>query len=497
MEKRHQSIWTETQCPRPTYPILKGSRHCDVAIVGAGITGLTTAYELKKAGASVIVLEAETLGGGTTGRTSGHLSSMWDRRYSTVLTKHGIDKATTIYRALQSAIDYIESVQSQLAISCDFVRCPGYLYAEPDQEADEVTREYEACMQIGIPVAYTTDMPLPYPIAQGMHISDQAQFHVLNYLHGLAEAIDDGEGALFEHSRVTGTEGSNPITVRTATGDVSAHHLVLATHTPLGVDPVQAEMTPVRSYVAAVRTETPVPAALFWDVAEPYHYIRPFGHDERNLVIIGGADRRTGHGEEESAFSSLRDYIQKRFSGGPIEQAWSAQLYEPADGLPFIGNSLLSKYTYFATGFSGDGLTFGTYAGRTIAAMIAGTAPSADTLFSPSRIPAKGLTELIAHNVEVAKNMILGRLARGTEDDLKTNEGRIVNFEGQQAAIFKDASGTLHIFSAVCPHMKCILSWNSAQQTFDCTCHGSRFSTQGTVIEGPTLSGLEPLPHPK
>jgi Rieske Fe-S protein len=150
-----------------------------------------------------------------------------------------------------------------------------------------------------------------------------------------------------------------------------------------------------------------------------------------------------------------------------------------------------------ATGFSGDGLTFGTYAGRTIAAMIAGTAPSADTLFCPRRIPAKGLTELLTHNVEVAKNMILGRLARGTEDDLMTNEGRIVDFEGQQAAIFKDASGLFHIFSAVCPHMKCIVSWNSAQQTFDCTCHGSRFSTQGTVIEGPSLSGLEPLPHPK
>jgi glycine/D-amino acid oxidase-like deaminating enzyme/nitrite reductase/ring-hydroxylating ferredoxin subunit len=468
-----------------------------VAIVGAGITGLTTAYELKKAGVSVVVLEAETLGGGTTGRTSGHLSSLWDRRYSTALTKHGLDKATQIYHALQGAIDYIESVQSELAISCDFVRCPGYLYAEPDQESDEITREYEACMQIGIPVAYAAEMPLPYPIAQGMHIPDQAQFHVLNYLHGLAGAIEGGEGVIFEHSRVTGIEGSNPFTVQTAAGDVSAHHLVLATHTPLGVDPVQAEMTPVRSYVAAVRTETAVPAALFWDVAEPYHYLRPFGRNDRHLVIIGGADRRTGHGEETSAFSSLQDYIQKRFADASIEQTWSAQLYEPADGLPFIGPSLLSQSTYCATGFSGDGLTFGTYAGRTIAAMIAGTAPSADTLFSPRRIPAKGLTELLTHNVEVAKNMILGRLARGTADDLETNEGRIVAFEGQQAAIFKDASGRLHIFRAVCPHMKCIVSWNSSQQTFDCTCHGSRFSTQGTVIEGPSLSGLEPLPHPQ
>jgi Rieske Fe-S protein len=214
-------------------------------------------------------------------------------------------------------------------------------------------------------------------------------------------------------------------------------------------------------------------------------------------VIIGGADRRTGHGDEENAFSSLDDYIHRQFSGGQIEQTWSAQLYEPADGLPLIGRSLLSQHTYFATGLSGDGLTFGTYAGRALAAMIAGTARAQDALFSPSRIPAKGLTDLISHNVEVAKNMILGRLAKGDKDDINPNEGRIVDFEGQRAAVFKDASGRLHVFSAVCPHMKCIVSWNSAQHTFDCTCHGSRFSTQGTVIEGPALSGLETLPRPE
>ena len=494
MEKQHQSIWTETQRLGATYPPLQGARHCDVAVVGAGITGLTAAYELKKAGFSVIVLEAQTLGGGTTGRTSGHLSSLWDRHYSTVLAKHGMDKAIKVYHALQGAIDYIETVQEQVAIPCDFMRCPGYLYAEPDQDADHVTREYEACVQIGIPVAYITDMPLPYPIARGMRIPDQAQFHVLNYLHGLAGAIHGGNGAIFEHSRVTSIEGSNPVTVQTAVGTVSAQQLIMATHTPLGFDPVQAEMAPVRSYVAVVSTETPVPPALFWDVAEPYHYIRPFRRDDRDLVIVGGADRRSGHGDEESAFSSLRNYIHQRFAGGHIEQIWSAQLYEPADDLPFIGRSFLSTDTYFATGLSGDGLTFGTYAGRTLAAMVAGTHQSGDALFSPRRIPAKGLMDLIAHNVEVAKNMILGRLARGNEGDLNTNEGRIVEFEGQKAAVFKDASGLLHIFSAVCPHMKCIVSWNSAQQTFDCTCHGSRFSTQGIVIEGPALSGLETLP---
>jgi glycine/D-amino acid oxidase-like deaminating enzyme/nitrite reductase/ring-hydroxylating ferredoxin subunit len=465
-----------------------------VAVVGAGITGLTAAYELKKAGLSVIVLEAETLGGGTTGRTSGHLSSLWDGHYSTVLAKHGMDKATTVYRALQSAIDYIEVVQNQLAIPCDFVRSPGYLYAEQGQDVDEITREYDACAQIGLPVTYTTDIPLPYPIAQGMRISDQAQFHVLNYLHGLAGAVHGGEGAIFEHSRVTRIEGSDPISVQTAAGSVSAQHLVLATHTPLGFDPVQAEMTPVRSYVAAVRTEPPMPSALCWDVAEPYHYIRPFRHDDRNLMIVGGADRRTGHGDEESALSSLQAYIQKRFSGAHIVQLWSAQLYEPADGLPFIGRSFLSDHTYIATGLSGDGLTFGTYAGRTLAAMIAETATSKDTIFSPRRLPAKGLSDLVSHNIEVAKNMILGRLSKGEAGDLIPNEGRIVTFEGQQAAIFKDASGVLHVFSAVCPHMKCILSWNGAQQTFDCTCHGSRFSTQGTVIEGPALGDLETLP---
>jgi glycine/D-amino acid oxidase-like deaminating enzyme/nitrite reductase/ring-hydroxylating ferredoxin subunit len=494
-EARSTSLW-ESTVEAVNRPALAGDIEADVAVLGAGITGLTAAVHLKRAGKRVVVLEAKHVGGGTTGHTTGHLSTLWDGHYSELRAEYGDDTVKAVHAAMQGGIDHIEQLVNELAIECGFTRVAGYLYAEEGQSEQAVQRELEAGQACGLPVAPCREVPLPLPVTRALRIEGQGMFHALQYLQGLARAVDGDGSQVLEHSRAIEVTDGPPCQVTTGAGTVRAEHLVMATHTPVGLTALHTELTPQRSYAMAIRTDTPVGEGLFWDTAEPYNYLRRHAIGGQDYLIVGGHDRKTGHGPELESFANLERYVRDRFEVREVCHSWSAQLYEPADRLPFIGRAPRSDRVFVATGMSGDGLPFGTYAGRAIARFILGQDEPHAALYRPARFRPQGLPRWARANLQVAKRFVADRLradADSREDALAAlgrGEGAVLGAALSKEAVYRDDDGHLHRFSAACPHLRCIVCWNAAHKTFDCPCHGSRFAPDGSVLEGPALSGL-------
>jgi glycine/D-amino acid oxidase-like deaminating enzyme/nitrite reductase/ring-hydroxylating ferredoxin subunit len=489
------SLWQSTSS-RTNYPKLEGHRRADVVVIGGGITGLTTALLAKRNGAKVIVLEAHEIGSGTTAKSSAHLSTLWDEGYPDLL-KRNYEGAKAVSLCMTTAIDKIESLTQELSIPCAFQRVPGYLYSDNPSNVNEVEEELTAAEKLGLPVSFEPHVPLPFPTLKGMKIERQGQFQPYAYLQALAKAVNDGDCTVFEHSQVNDISDGTPCKITTDSGGhITADCIVMATHTPLGFNPVQTEVAPYRSYLMAFPSTQTLPDALFWDCANPYHYIREFSENGQRWTVVGGNDRKTAHGNDLDSFGDLRSYAEHKFGQIVPSHSWSAQFYVPADHLPYIGRSPFASRTFIATGFSGDGLTLGTAAGMLIADILAGRDNPVAEIFRPTRVKTSGLKKFVDENIDVAKHFVKDRFVAphtSTFQTLALEQGSVARSGTKLIAGYKDADGTLHQFSATCPHLKCVVHWNAAEKTFDCPCHGSRFDCKGGIIEGPALTGLEPL----
>lgn len=492
---KHISLWEGT-ISRENYPPLDQDIDVDVAVIGAGITGLTTAYLLKQSGYSVAVLESNHVGSGTTGYTSAHLTNLWDEGYREIIDQQGIEIAQGIESLMAGAIDTIETIIRDEGIECDFKRLSGYYYAPDSSSEDSVRETFEACTELGLEVSLINESPLPFPTNLTMEIKNQARFHPLRYLDALAKRINGGGSHVFEGSRVIDFSDGKPCRLSTGKGKVSAEKVVMATHLPLGVNPLQARAAPYRSFVIAFKAAQALPMGLYWDTSSPYYYTRGFRQGNESLILVGGEDRKTAHGSEKESFRSLREYIHQRYEVEEVKFEWSAQFFTPADRMPFIGISPFLPHTYVATGFSGDGLTMGTASAAIICDHIKGVTRPGTEIFSPSRLNLKGLKRFAEENYDVAKHFIKDRISLpGPEkiEHLRRGEGCVVTTGMSQIAAYRTEQGNVRKFSAVCPHLKCIVHWNDALKTFDCPCHGSRFDTNGSVQEGPALKGLSEL----
>ncbi|HZZ28547.1 MAG TPA: FAD-dependent oxidoreductase [Pirellulales bacterium] len=487
---------------RPRFPQLKQDASFDVVVVGGGITGITTAYLLKKAGKKVCLLEHRRIGSVDTGLTTAHLTYVLDLRISKLVSTFGERVASLVLEAGALAVDMIESIVNEEHIDCDFKRVPGFLTAPFRQATDRrLKKDAQAASKLGFPARYLEQVP--YFDIPGVQFPNQAKFHPLKYIYALAKRIDGGGSAIFENSKVSEIR-EKPLRAVANDFQVKAKYLVIATHVPItgktgivSATLFQTKLYPYTSYVLGAKVpKNYLPEASFWDTSDPYYYLRVESGKTYDYVIFGGNDHKTGQAPNTAErFRDLKKTLLRIIPRANVDRQWSGQVIETNDGLPYIGET--EKRQFVATGFAGNGMTFGTLAARMARDAALGKENPWKQLFAVDRKKIRGGTwDYLAENVDFPYYFLKDRLTPAEGDSVsqvKAGEGKILKLDGQRVACARDAEGKIHAVSAHCTHLGCIVHWNKAESTWDCPCHGSRFQVDGSVLAGPAESFLEPV----
>lgn len=482
-----------------SFPILNEHLTADVAIIGGGITGIVLASILSTQGKKVVVLEAMQVSGGTSGSSTGNLYALVDAPLSKIESKYDIETVKTVLSSRSTAIDFIESLITTHNIECEFIRTDWNLFAEDEATEAAVRKEAKTLENAGFPFELTTSLPLPFPIELALKVPGQAQFNPLVFVRALSKKIASDSCKIFERSKVTQLEeDGESYVVKTGSGSVRAEHVVHATHVPKGVDMVQTLLGPYREYAIAAKLNSgSYPYGIFWGLTSGHHHsIRTFKDEtgEEFLIILGEPHKVGQMDDNQEKIDKLYDFAKKRFDISEIRYTWGAQHYRPADQLPFIGRRSKDSKIYYSTGYSTDGLVYGTVGAMIIADQIMGKKNAWEKTYDATRItPLKSAGDFIKENINVLAQYIkdLPFIADTSRfSDVKPGEGKVVEEGGQKLAVYRDENGKLDIVSAVCTHMKCIVNFNKLERTWDCPCHGSRFSTCGDVLEGPAITDL-------
>jgi glycine/D-amino acid oxidase-like deaminating enzyme/nitrite reductase/ring-hydroxylating ferredoxin subunit len=470
----------------------------DVCVVGAGIAGLSVAYFVARAGRSVIVVDHGAPGWGETARTTAHLSVALDDRYYELERYFGRDGIRLAAQSHVIAVDVIETVTREEEIDCDFARVDGYLFVPPGSPISELERERDAAHRAGLNgVELVGRAPLDFDTGPCLRFPRQGQFHPLKYVAGLVRAITAYGGRIFTRTSINHVKGGSPGVVRSHTGfEIRANAIVIATNTPIHNNlQIHTKQGPYRTYVIAAEIKKgSVPRALYWDTPDPYHYVRLYEDGGRSMIIVGGEDHKTGE-EDDGAerFENLEQWARERFPLQEVKFKWSGQVMESVDGMAYIGRDRLDQpNVYIATGDSGQGMTHGTIAGMLIRDQILGFRNDWSRIYDPSRFPLT--TDYLEENADIGWHFLEWFTGAdvGTADAIDTEEGAVVRRGLSKIAVYRDKNGVIHEHSAVCPHLGCIVSWNSTESIWNCPCHGSRFDARGAVLNGPARSDLIP-----
>jgi glycine/D-amino acid oxidase-like deaminating enzyme/nitrite reductase/ring-hydroxylating ferredoxin subunit len=489
-----------------SFPRLDADLHVDVAIVGGGITGLTAAYLLASAGRTVAVLERRRCAAVDTGHTTAHLTMVTDLRVSELVKTFGVPHAQATWDAGLAALAHIDAVARHEGIACDFQWVPGYLHApRGSRDADDAAalkKEAELALDLGFDAEFLE--AVPFARVPGVRFDNQARFHPGKYIGGLTRAITERGGRIFEESEA-GEFSADPTCITVNGHRVTCQHIVIATHTPLvGLSSVasasllQTKLALYSTYVVAGRVpRQAVPDALFWDTADPYTYLRLEPQDDGDLVIFGGEDHKTGQADDTAErFDRLERALRTLVPQVEVTHRWSGQVVETADGLPYIGETADRQFA--ATGFSGNGMTFGALGGMMAADYVLGRQNPWSRLFDPGRKKLLSAAwDYLRENKDYPYYMIRDRFAGPEARPLRTvkrGTGQVIEYGGEQVAAYRDDSGAITMRSAICTHMGCLVDWNEAERTWDCPCHGSRFDPRGGVLAGPAESPLPEVP---
>lgn len=498
MPHQDVSIWEDHLTEKFQAGVSGSSAEADVIIVGAGITGVTTAYLLAKQGVRVLLLESKQIGAGVTAQSTGHLTVGLDAYYSYIASRVNKKTARQTAQSMREAIDWVENVCRTENIAGDFQRVPAYLYTEDAQSIHELEDETRAMTEAGLSAELVDHAPLPFSNLKALRLPQQALFNPLAYIHGLAQRVVQHGGQIIENAHVTHVSDKEPCEVTLQDSrKFRAKQVVLATHTPIEFNLIQTELQPYRSYsLAATLREPVVPDGLYWDTLEFYHYIRTYRKDGKYYLIVGGEDHKVGQPDvnENEPMERLEQYTMSKFPVAEITHRWSSQHFKSVDGLPYIGKSPFGTNKFIATGFTGDGLTFGTVSALLLSDLLTGKEnPFADT-YTPGRLRlAAAASDLAEQSLDFALRFVKDRFGAEADDLLaiQPGEGKLVRLEGKQIAAYRDEKGAVHTLSPTCPHMGCHVHWNDAERTWDCPCHGGRFSATGEILNGPPVHGLE------
>jgi glycine/D-amino acid oxidase-like deaminating enzyme/nitrite reductase/ring-hydroxylating ferredoxin subunit len=483
----------------PAAGSLPGDVECEVAVVGSGIAGISTAYELGKRGKSVIVIDRGPIAGGMTSRTSAHLAPLCDDLVSEMMKIKGQDATKLFCESQVAAIDRIEEIQKSEKIDCDFRRLDGYLFQGRDMPADIIDQEMEAVRAVGAPVHRLVGVPLNK--CENRHVlryPRQATFHPLKYLAGVTKVCHDSGVRFFRDSAVEEiSEDDGVVLVKTPRGAVRAEHAVVATNSSISDRfAIHTKTAPYRTYVMAF--EIPrgaLPDALYWDTEDPYHYVRlQPGPDRIDYVLVGGEDHKSGQADDaDERFRRLETWARELISGlGKETHRWSGQVLDTIDYAGFIGRDPGGSNIYVAMGDSGQGLTHAVAGAILNTALILGEIHPWKELYAPARIPLKAAKNFVMENITAVKSFAEYATPAeiGSLDELERGQGAIARRGVEKIAAYRDEGGRLHLNSALCSHVGCHLHWNSFETCWDCPCHGSMFNVEGVPINAPAARPL-------
>jgi len=511
------SFWERTAQKFAASP-LQQDITADVCVVGAGIAGVSTAYLAARENQSVVLIDDGPVGGGMTGRTTAHLVNAIDDGYVDLEKFLGEECARITAESHTAAIDCAERIIRERNIDCDFERVDGYLFLPPGGSVKELMEELEAIHRVGLSGVQQVQLVPHTNISSEavLRFPQQAQFHPLRFLNGVCAALIDSGGKVFTGTRVVSVEDGDRVTIKTQDGHtITAQSAVVATNCPINDRVViHSKQAPYATYAICMRVTHPVEHALFWDTAQtaedekqeigpvPYHYVR-FARDvQGDVLIVGGEDHKTGQAEDcAERFVKLEKWARERFPFvGEITDRWSGQVMEPMDGVAYIGCNPGDKHVFVVTGDSGNGITHGLIAGMLIVDLIAGRENPWAKLYDPSRktLKPRALADYVAENANVAaqfRDYVTPGSVKWV-DEINPGQGAVLRHGLKKVAAFRDANGDLHAFSAVCPHLGCVVRWDSCEKTWDCPCHGSRFDALGRVVNGPAISDLERVEVP-
>ncbi len=497
------TYWSESATQKPNFPMLQQDTTSEVVVIGAGITGITTAYLLNKTGKKVILIDKGEIYSGETSYTTAFLSTYPDTALTQIKNRWDIEKVKWVLRSQEDAIQLIENISTYEKIECEFMRTSVYGYTLHPEDVEFLKEESEVAREAGFNYPFKTDDRVIIKNHGYIEFLNQAKFHPLKYLVGLTEVIKQNGVQIFENTKALEIETENTnkgVIVKTETGNITTDYAVIATHNPFGGPYlIQNQLIQRNTYVIYTEIQNlDLEDCLYWDTEDPYNYIRV---DKTNsgkpMLAIGGGDHDTGGNihNSEKKYQQLENYLKEHLPQAQykILYKWSGQVIETTDGLPFIGFLPENNKVLVATGFAGTGITFGTISARIITDLVTGKENQLTKLYPLARvIVTKSLFQKLATAVKAYTKKYFGSFETFDESSIKINEGKIVETKGKKIAVYKNREGKTTKLSASCTHLGCLVNWNSTEKTWDCPCHGSRFNKKGEVITGPAK---KPLPE--
>ncbi|WP_172194713.1 FAD-dependent oxidoreductase [Saccharibacillus qingshengii] len=497
-----RSMW-RTVTTLPTFPEMHEDIKVDAAVIGAGIAGVTTAYLLSLEGYKVALVDAGQILDGTTGYTTAKISAQHGLIYSEFLTNFRPEIARSYYEANVEGLNFIRDMVKKNGINCDFKEETAYLYTNQDDKLDDLRKEFEAYQELGIPGQWHDSLPIPVAAKGAISMPGQAQFNPLKYLKFLVEKIIENGGLIYENTTIEGAVYGKPIEAYTIDGQhrIYCNEMVVTTHYPFWNVPAGyfTRLSVERSYALAVKPETSFHGGMYLSIDDEKRSIRSAMFEGEEVLIVGGENHPTG--KDENTFDhylALEKFAGETFGSREIPFRWSAQDITTLDKIPYIG-PLSSDYpfTFIATGFNKWGMTNGTFAGLLLRDNVIRRSNPHMNTFNPGRFNDKSMNQTVVTGLKMAKELIKGKFGGVDEkiSNLEPDQGALVRHNGKKVGAYRDPKGELFLVDTTCTHMGCETAWNEAERSWDCPCHGSRFSYTGDVLEGPATDPLERLPE--